>query len=107
MSSETLSPKLQKIAAQARDRSRVFTTLAHLIDEELLREAYRLVRKDGAPGVDGQTGEQYAENLDEYRECLRKVAREHLREGPGEARVRSDDRNNLGDREREHGRGRV
>lgn len=65
MSSETLSLKLQTIAAQARDRSRVFTTLAHLIDEELLREAYRHVRKDAAPGVDGQTGAQYAENLDD------------------------------------------
>lgn len=64
MSSRTLSPRLQKIAAQAREKSRVFTTLAHRIDEELLREAHRLVRKDGAPGVDGQTGAQYAEDLD-------------------------------------------
>jgi RNA-directed DNA polymerase len=64
LSSPTLSTKLQRIAEQAVDKTRVFTTLAHLIDEELLREAYRLTRKDGATGVDGQTGEAYAEQLD-------------------------------------------
>lgn len=42
----------------------VFTALAHLIDGELLRYAYDLTRKDGAPGIDGQTGQQYAGNLE-------------------------------------------
>jgi group II intron reverse transcriptase/maturase len=42
----------------------VFTNLAHLIDLELLREAYRLTRKDGAPGADGRTGKEYAERLE-------------------------------------------
>jgi retron-type reverse transcriptase len=37
----------------------------HLIDVDFLREAYRLVRKDGAPGVDKVTAEEYAVNLDE------------------------------------------
>ena len=37
-----------------------FTTLAHHIDIDWLREAYRRTRKDGAPGVDGQTAEEYA-----------------------------------------------
>ena len=36
------------------------TTLAHHIDLEWLREAYRRTRKDGATGVDGQTAEEYA-----------------------------------------------
>jgi group II intron reverse transcriptase/maturase len=43
----------------------VFTTLMHLIDVDFLREAYRLVRKDGAPGVDKVTAEEYATTLDE------------------------------------------
>lgn len=43
----------------------VFTTLAHQIDASFLREAYRLTRKDGAPGIDGQTAETYEENLEE------------------------------------------
>jgi RNA-directed DNA polymerase len=42
----------------------VFTTLAHHIDVDLLFEAYRLTRKDGAVGVDGQTAADYAENLE-------------------------------------------
>lgn len=75
MSSQTLSTTLHQIAAQAADKARVFTTLAHRIDEELLLEAYRLTRKDGAPGIDGQTGKQYAEtlesNLKELHERLR------------------------------------
>lgn len=32
-----------------------FSTLAHHIDIDWLKEAYRRTRKDGATGVDGQT----------------------------------------------------
>lgn len=42
----------------------VFTTLAHHIDLELLHEAYRKTRKDGAPGIDGQTATEYAADLE-------------------------------------------
>lgn len=42
----------------------VFTTLAHHIDLELLREAHRRTRKDGAVGVDHRTAEEYAANLE-------------------------------------------
>ena len=41
-----------------------FTTLAHLIDVDLLREAYHQTRRDGAPGVDGVTAEEYAAALE-------------------------------------------
>ena len=41
-----------------------FRTLAHYIDIDWLREAYRRTRKDGARGVDGQSAEQYAANLE-------------------------------------------
>ena len=64
--SPTVTPKLQRIAAQAaRDSKRVFTTLAYLIDEDFLREAYRHTSKSSAPGIDGVTAEAYAEHLDE------------------------------------------
>ena len=43
----------------------VFTTLAHHLDEELLREAYRQTRKNSSPGIDGVTAKQYEENLEE------------------------------------------
>jgi group II intron reverse transcriptase/maturase len=48
----------------------VFTTLAHHIDVEFLKEAYRRTRKDGAVGVDGQTAAEYAVNLEENLQSL-------------------------------------
>jgi RNA-directed DNA polymerase len=64
--SPTVTPKLQRIAAQAaRDPDRVFTTLAHLIEVDFLREAYRHTSKASAPGIDGVTAQQYAAPLDE------------------------------------------
>ena len=40
------------------------STLHHVIDLEWMREAYRLTRKDGAPGIDGVTAADYAVNLE-------------------------------------------
>lgn len=88
MSSPTLSTTLQRIAEQAVDKTRVFTTLAHLIDEELLREAYRLTRKDGATGIDGQTGEAYAEQLDGNLRDLHERLRSQRYSAPPIRRVR-------------------
>ena len=68
---ENISTRLQRIAQLAReDRKRVFVSLAHHIDIEFLREAYRRTRKDGAPGVDGQTAAIYEENLEENLQSL-------------------------------------
>ncbi len=39
------------------------TTLSHNMDQLWLREAYGRVRRDSAPGVDGQTVAGYGENL--------------------------------------------
>ena len=41
-----------------------YTTLAHLIDEEFLREAFGHIRKKAAAGVDGVTAKAYAKDLD-------------------------------------------
>jgi RNA-directed DNA polymerase len=69
--SPTISTKLRRIAKAAREHpTRAFTTLAHHIDLEWLYEAYRRTRKDGARGVDGQTGEDYAANLDDNLRSL-------------------------------------
>jgi retron-type reverse transcriptase len=46
------------------------TTLSHHIDIELLREAYRKTRKDGATGVDDVTAKGYASKLDENLAAL-------------------------------------
>ncbi|MGH8625327.1 MAG: hypothetical protein ACREYC_08680, partial [Gammaproteobacteria bacterium] len=58
------------------DPNRVFTNLAHLIDEDLLRAAFWRTRKDGAPGVDGVTGGQYEQNLDENLRDLHRRLKE-------------------------------
>jgi group II intron reverse transcriptase/maturase len=61
----SVSTKLQRIAELARESpGMAFTTLAHHVDIEFLREAYGLTRKDGAVGVDGQTAEAYAADLE-------------------------------------------
>jgi RNA-directed DNA polymerase len=53
------------MAEQARQQPAMpFTTLAYLIDVELLREAYHQTRRDGAPGVDGVTAAAYGANLE-------------------------------------------
>jgi len=45
------------------DPEMAFTSLNHYIDFEWVRYAYDCTRKDGAVGVDGQSGEDYAVNL--------------------------------------------
>ena len=65
MRSESVSTKLDRIAEQAvQDPKRKFTTLAHLIDEEFLKEAFKRIRKNAAAGVDGVTARDYAVDLD-------------------------------------------
>jgi hypothetical protein len=62
--SPTISPKLQRIAEQARNYPEmVFNNLYHLIDQELLLEAYHRTSKDSAAGVDKVTAKDYAEAL--------------------------------------------
>jgi group II intron reverse transcriptase/maturase len=40
------------------------SSLHHVIDLEWMKDAYRLTRKDGAPGIDGVTANEYAKNLE-------------------------------------------
>ena len=61
---DSVSTKCQRIAKLARDcPDMAFTNLAHHIDIAWLHKAYRLTRKDGAVGVDGQTAANYEVNL--------------------------------------------
>jgi group II intron reverse transcriptase/maturase len=70
-SSLDISTKLERIAELARRKPGVsLQTLAHHIDVDWLREAYRRTRKDGAPGVDGQSAAQYAEQLEANLQSL-------------------------------------
>jgi group II intron reverse transcriptase/maturase len=59
-----VSSRQQRIAELAKEKPELgFTSLAHLIDIYWLYEAYNRTRKDGAVGVDGQTGKDYEANL--------------------------------------------
>ena len=68
---ENVSTRLQRIAQLAQEnRDRVLVSLAHAIDVDFLREAYGRTRKDGAPGVDGQTAGSYEMALEENLQSL-------------------------------------
>jgi RNA-directed DNA polymerase len=60
----TVSTKLAGLAARARKEARL-TNAIHYVDEELLRLAFGSLRKQAAPGVDGQSYEEYAAKLDQ------------------------------------------
>jgi len=60
----TVSPKLAELVTRARKEARL-TNVVQYVDEELLRLAFRSLRKQAAPGVDGQSYADYAVNLDQ------------------------------------------
>jgi RNA-directed DNA polymerase len=73
-----ISSKLHRIATLAKEQKEtVFTSLAHLLDYDLLVEAYRRTRKSGAVGIDNQTAKDYAADLERNLKSLH----ERLRSG--------------------------
>src|SRR5262249_18038447 len=59
-----MSTRQQRIAELAKQAPQMgFTSLAHHIDLGWLYQAYLRTRKDGAVGVDGQTAEDYEQDL--------------------------------------------
>jgi len=87
-SSVDVSTKLERVAKQAREAPDLaFRSLAHLIDIDWLREAYRRTRKDGALGVDGQSAQQYAEHLEDNLRSLLERAKSGTYHAPPVRRV--------------------
>lgn len=85
---DTISPKLQRIAKLAKDApGMAFRNLAHYIDIDWLREAYRRTRKDGALGVDGQSAQEYATNLENNLRSLLDRAKSGTYRAPAVRRV--------------------
>ena len=65
MDPANLSTKRRWIAELARRKSgAALFSLHHVIDLEWMKEAYRLTRKDGAPGIDGVTAAEYEGHLE-------------------------------------------
>lgn len=84
----SVSTKRQRIAELAKqDPNRVLTSLAHHIDLPWMQAAYQLTRKDGAVGVDGQTGADYAAKLDENLAKLLESAKSGQYQAPPVRRV--------------------
>jgi len=80
--------KLRRIAMSARDNPQMaFTSLNHCLDLELLREAFHQTRKDGAPGVDGQTWHDYEANLEDNLRSLLERAKSGSYRAPPVRRV--------------------
>jgi group II intron reverse transcriptase/maturase len=87
-SSQTVSTKLGRIASIAREKpGEALTTLAHHIDVNWLREAFRRTRKDGARGVDGRSGKEYEEQLEANLESLLARAKSGTYRAPPVRRV--------------------
>jgi len=93
-----MSTKLLAVTQRAqRDPQMRFTTLAHLLDQEMLKSAYKSLRKDAAVGVDGMSHEAYGEELDanlhDLHERMRSkryrhqpIRRVHIPKGRGKTR---------------------
>ena len=63
--------KLALISERARkDPKFQFTSLAHLLNEEFLKECYFSLGKDKASGIDGVSWKEYGEQLDENLKSL-------------------------------------
>jgi RNA-directed DNA polymerase len=67
----TVSTKQQRIAELAKHKPEVsFTALNHYLDVDWLREAYRRLRTESAPGHDGQTVADYGVELEANLQSL-------------------------------------
>jgi group II intron reverse transcriptase/maturase len=98
--SEIVSTRQQRIAELAKQSPQMgFTSLNYLIDLRWLHEAYLRTRRDGAPGVDGQTAADFEADLPGHLQSLLDhaksglyrappVRRVHIPKGPGSAETR-------------------
>ena len=74
---EDVFTKLQRIEELAkRDVETKFTSLAHLLNPELLKHALKELNKHGAPGVDGITVEQFLQDADTNIEIIHQDLKE-------------------------------
>ena len=86
--SSPVSTKQQRLAELAKQSPQMgFTSLAYLMDIDWLQEAFRRTRKDGAAGVDGQTGQDYEKDLEANLQSLLDRAKSGTYQAPPVRRV--------------------
>ena len=74
---EATLTKLRRLSELAKqDPTLQFTSIAHLLNVELLGDAYRRLRKDASPGIDGLTAQEYERNLEGNLRDLHRRLRE-------------------------------
>jgi group II intron reverse transcriptase/maturase len=83
---ETLNGLDRIREAARRDKTARFTNLMHHITVDLLRESYKSLKRDAAPGVDNVTWREYGENLEGHLPDL------HERVQSGRYRARASKR---------------
>ncbi len=87
-SEKPISTKLRRIAELAERHPELsFTSLAHHIDVDLLKDAFRRTRKDAAPGIDGETGAEYGQELGPRLQRLLDAAKSGRYRAPAVRRV--------------------
>ena len=85
---ENVFTKRRRIALIAANNPQMaFTSLNHYLDLEWLRYAFYQTRKNGAPGVDGQTWHDYELNLEENLQSLLDRAKSGAYRAPPVRRV--------------------
>lgn len=83
-----MKPKLDRIAEKARTDSKLrFTALAHLISPEFLMETWKQMNRRGASGIDRETTEEFASNLEERCQDLVVRLKERRYKAPPVRRV--------------------
>ena len=83
-----MSTQLRKIAAKAKQDTKVrFTSLAHLLTPEFLRDTWRQLNRKGASGIDGETIEAFETNLEERIQDLWRRLRAGQYQAPPVRRV--------------------
>ena len=85
---ESVSTRRQRIVLAAqKNRHEPLTALNHHMDLNWMAEAYRGVRRNAAPGIDGQTVAEYGENLVENLRGLQTRAKDGSYRAPPVRRV--------------------
>jgi retron-type reverse transcriptase len=64
----TKQQRIAELACKMPDAG--LTSLSHHIDSKWMHEAFSRTRKNAAPGIDGQTGAEYASNLEANLDSL-------------------------------------